>query len=76
MEQTLEAGDLVQIRDGFNRPPIYPYDEYGIFIKWGSAEKYGAKYKVAYILIEGLLQAFDYPYWEIEKVDKDQQLIK
>ena len=46
MEQTLEAGDLVQIRDGFNRPPIYPYDEYGIFIKWGSAEKYGAKLKV------------------------------
>ena len=46
MEQTLEAGDLVQIRDGFNRPPLYPYDEYGIFIKWGSARSMAQNTKI------------------------------
>ena len=72
MDQTLQKGDLVEIRDGFDRPPLYRYNEYGIFLRWGTMEKFGAEYKVAYVLIEGSVQAFDYPYWEVEKVNKDQ----
>ncbi len=68
MDRTLQKGDLVLIRDGFDRPPLYPYKGCGMFIKYGTVEKYGAEYKVAYVLIEGSIQAFDYPYWEIEKV--------
>mgnify|MGYP005825843935 CR=1 FL=1 len=68
MEEGLKAGDLVQIKDGFDRPPLYPYKNYGVFVKYGEKYKYGAQFKTAFVYIEGKVQEFDDPYWKLEKV--------
>ena len=69
MEDNLKVGDLVQVKDGFDRPPIYPYPGLGIFVKYGKKYKHSAEYKTAFVYIEGKIQEFDDPFWDLEKVE-------
>ena len=69
MKEDLKAGDLVQIKDGFDRPPIYPYSSLGIFVRYGEKYRYSLKYKTAFVYIEEKIQEFDDPYWDLEKVE-------
>jgi hypothetical protein len=69
VEEDLKEGDLVQVKDGFERPPIYPYKNYGVFVKYGEKYKYGAQFKTAFVYIEGQIREFDSPYWILEKVE-------
>jgi len=69
MKEDLKAGDLVHVKDGMDRPPIYPHKNFGIFVKYGEKYKYGGKYKTAFVYLEGKLREFDDPYWDLEKVE-------
>ena len=65
----IKMGDLVRIKDGFDRKPVY-LDGYALYLgEYGDSP--GLPGHCVYtVWHEGRVQVFDEPYWGLEKVAK------
>tara|TARA_Y100000310_G_scaffold117161_1_gene115911 strand:+ start:8960 stop:9175 length:216 start_codon:yes stop_codon:yes gene_type:complete len=65
----IKVGDLVRIKDGFDRDPLC-LDGYALYLGEYGKSPGVSGHCVYTVWYEGRVQVYDEPYWALEKVAK------